>query len=57
MLRVFRSERQATAGERAVNVGAHLLYGAVTLLVADDLVRRGDRRPTSDAERLAARVG
>jgi hypothetical protein len=56
-LRILRWPPQATAGERAVNVGAHLLYGAVTMLIADDLARQGRRRPTSDAERLLSRVG
>ena len=56
-LRIARSAAQATAGERAVNIGAHLLYGAVTMLIADDLARQASRRPTTDAQRLASRVG
>jgi hypothetical protein len=56
-LRILRSPAQATAGEPAVNIGAHLLYGAVTMLIADDLARQAPRRPTTDAQRLASRVG
>jgi hypothetical protein len=56
-LRILRSPAQATPGERAANIGAHLLYGAVTMLIADGLARQGARRPTADAERLASRVG
>jgi hypothetical protein len=56
-LRILRWPAQATPGERAVNVGAHLLYGAVTMLIADDLARQGKRRPTADADRLVSRVG
>jgi hypothetical protein len=56
-LRIARSPARATPGERAVNIGAHLLYGAVTTLIADDLARQARRRPTTDAERLASRVG
>jgi hypothetical protein len=56
-LRIFRSPARATPGEEAVNLAAHLVFGTVTMLVADDLARQRDRRPTSDSERLAARVG
>jgi len=44
-------------GENAVDLAAHALYGSVTALVATEMARQSDHRPSSDADRYAARSG
>jgi hypothetical protein len=43
--------------ENAVDLTAHSLYGVVTTLVASEMQRQPDHRPTSDAERYSSRSG
>jgi uncharacterized membrane protein YagU involved in acid resistance len=40
-----------------VNLAAHLIYGAVTALLADDLARQPHHRPTSNTRRWFTSVG
>lgn len=56
LLRAARPAWRAGLAENAVNVGAHLLYGVVTALIAGDLAQPHDHRRTSDREREATRV-
>jgi hypothetical protein len=44
-------------GENAIDLFAHALYGGVTALVAGEMARQTDHRPSSDAERYAVRSG
>src|SRR5688572_24055444 len=43
--------------ENAINIGSHLVYGAVTAFLTEELTSQRDRRPTHDHERFASRVG
>jgi hypothetical protein len=43
--------------ENLVNLGAHLIYGAVTALLTDELARQPHHRPTSDRRRWFTSVG
>jgi hypothetical protein len=43
--------------ENLTNVAAHLAYGLAVQLLTEEPPRQPDRRPTSDEERHAARVG
>ncbi|MES1210204.1 MAG: DUF6789 family protein [Pseudomonadota bacterium] len=43
--------------ENAVDLAAHSLYGVVTALVAGEMQRQPDHRPTSDSHRFAVRSG
>ena len=43
--------------EELVNLGAHLVYGAATALLADELARQPHHRPTSDRRRWFTSVG
>jgi hypothetical protein len=56
-LRVARPVWQSSAGENAVNVTAHVIFGVAVQLLTEELTRQRDHRETSDAERHAARVG
>jgi uncharacterized membrane protein YagU involved in acid resistance len=44
-------------GEKLIDLGSHALYGLVTALLADDLPRQRQHRPTSDARRRLTSVG
>jgi uncharacterized membrane protein YagU involved in acid resistance len=50
-LRAARPLWKARPRELLVNGAAHLLYGLVTALVADELAHQSDHRPTSDLYR------
>jgi hypothetical protein len=52
-----RSPWRKSLRENAVDLLAHAFYGTVTGLVASEMARQPDHRPTSDAERYAARSG
>ena len=43
--------------ENAVDLLAHLIYGAATAVVADELSSQSDRGPSSDSSRRATPVG
>jgi hypothetical protein len=43
--------------ESAVDGLAHLVFGVATALVAEELTAQSDRGPSSDAHRLASRIG
>ena len=43
--------------ENLTNAAAHLVYGLAVQLLIEEPPRQPDRRPTSDEERHAARVG
>jgi hypothetical protein len=57
LLRIARPAWRARAGETAVNVAAHLVFGVVTALEADERARQPHRRPTSDLERARTAIG
>jgi hypothetical protein len=56
LLGITRPAWRARPAEEAVNVAAHLVYGVVTALEADERLTQ-PRRPTSDAERRATPTG
>jgi uncharacterized protein DUF6789 len=43
--------------ENAVNIATHLVYGAVTAFLTEELTNQRDRGPSEDEERFAKRVG
>jgi hypothetical protein len=55
-LGITRSPRSGTWKETAVNVGAHVVYGVSTALVAGELGRQAVGRG-ADPRSLRARVG
>ncbi len=57
ILRVARPAWRSRVGENATNIAAHLVYGLAVQLLTEEPPRQPDRRPTSDAERQATRVG
>jgi hypothetical protein len=57
ILRVARPPWEGTGPETAVNVGSHVLWGAVTALLAEELSGQTGHGPSTDTERLSSRVG
>ncbi len=57
VLRIARPAWKSRLGENATNIAAHLVYGLAVQLLAEEPPQQPDRRPTSDAERQATRVG
>jgi hypothetical protein len=56
-LRIARPAWKSGLQENLTNVAAHLAYGLAVQLLTEEPPRQPDRRPTSDEERHAARVG
>ena len=56
LLGVTRSPGRSRARENATNIAAHLVYGAVTGLMTEELARQRRGLPTS-MQRHAARIG
>lgn len=56
-LGVKRSPFRAKAGDNAVDILAHLAYGAATALLTEELHEQPDRGPSSDARRKLSRIG
>ena len=57
LLRAKQAAWRKTAAENAVDVLAHLVFGAATAVVAEELSTQSDRGPSSDQSRGATRVG
>jgi hypothetical protein len=57
LLDVKRAPWRASLPETAVDLAAHLIYGASTALLVDELAQQTDHLPSPDALRLRARVG
>ena len=55
--RIARPAWKSTPQENLTNVAAHLAYCLAVQLLTEEPPRQPDRRPTSDEERHAARVG
>ena len=55
--RIARPAWKSGLPENFTNVAAHLAYGLAVQLLTEEPPRQPNRRPTSDAERQAARVG
>jgi len=55
--RIARPAWKSGLEEALTNVAAHLAYGLAVQLLTEEPPRQPDRRPTSDEERHAARVG
>jgi uncharacterized membrane protein YagU involved in acid resistance len=56
-LRIARPFWNARVTENVTNAAAHVVYGMVVQLMAEELTRQRDRRRTSDPERHGTRVG
>jgi uncharacterized membrane protein YagU involved in acid resistance len=57
LMRAARPIWRTRPGESFTDLGAHLLFGAVTALVCRDLGRQQNRGATSDSYRRRMRVG
>jgi hypothetical protein len=57
LLDVKRAPWRASLPETAVDLAAHLIYGASTALLVDELAQQTDHLPSPDGLRLKARVG
>jgi hypothetical protein len=55
--RIARSAWKSGLQEHLTNIAAHLVYGLAVQLLTEEPPRQPDRRPTSDEERQATRVG
>ena len=57
LLRAKQAAWNKRPSENAVDLVAHLVFGAATALIAEELSSRPDRGPSSDWRRRATRVG
>jgi hypothetical protein len=57
VLRIARPAWRATAREELVNLGAHLLFGAVTVYLLDEFERQSKSEPFAHWRMRHARVG
>jgi hypothetical protein len=55
--RIARPAWKSGLQEHLTNVAVHFAYGLAVQLLTKESPRQPDRRPTSDEERHAARVG
>ena len=56
-LRAKQAPWRKRASENAVDLAAHLLFGAVTALVTEEMRAQPDRGPSSDEHRRATAIG
>ena len=56
-LRAKQAAWRKRASENAVDLLAHLVFGAATAIVSEELSTQSNRGPTSDSARRATRVG
>jgi hypothetical protein len=57
LLRAKQAPWRKRPSENAVDLLAHLVFGAATAVVAEELAAQPNRGPSSDSRRRAARVG
>jgi hypothetical protein len=57
LLRAKQAPWHKRPSETAVDLLAHLVFGAATAMVTDELSRQSNRGPSSDARRWTTRVG
>lgn len=57
LLRAKQGAWRKRASENAIDLLAHLVFGAATALVAQELSAQTNRGPSSDWRRLATRIG
>jgi hypothetical protein len=57
LLRAKQAAWRKRPAENAVDLLAHLVFGAATAIVSDQLSTQSDRGPSSDSNRRATRVG
>jgi len=57
LLRAKQAPWRKRRSENAVDLLAHLVFGAATALVTEELAAQQDRGPSSDLRRFASRVG
>jgi hypothetical protein len=57
LLRAKQTPWRKRSSENAVDLLAHLVFGAATALVTEELAAQPDRGPSSDRRRFATRVG
>ena len=57
LLRAKQAAWRKRPSENAVDVLAHLVFGAATAIVAEQLAAQSDRGPSSDPRRWSTRVG
>jgi uncharacterized membrane protein YagU involved in acid resistance len=57
LLRAKQAAWRKGMSENAVDLLAHLVFGAATAIVADELSAQSERGPSSDMKRWATRVG
>ncbi|HTV21852.1 MAG TPA: hypothetical protein VMG12_24350 [Polyangiaceae bacterium] len=56
-MKIARPPWRASPREEAINLGAHLLYGAVTVYLLDEFERQRKTEPFTHALMQRARVG
>jgi uncharacterized membrane protein YagU involved in acid resistance len=57
LLKIARPAWKSSKAENLTDIGTHLIYGLAVQLISEEFSRQGQRRATSDTERLLARVG
>ena len=57
LLRAKQAPWRKRASENLVDLAAHLVFGAATALVSEELAAQSDRGPSSDRSRHSTRVG